>query len=190
MHIEPSQRIQTSEEEPIEWILVEEPPDQVPVPVLQAAEGREALPNQSQEGVLVMCSWVVAGQPVARELQPPFPWPSPLPITGNVVAVDLGTKVAPIEVETRVARSVDEQGVPLTLSASVWCKYLTSSSGCQITRNGEEDNWKIVMELPAERGTCFISLRGSWGLPLDSSISNVTDATSFDAGWLFAVANP
>jgi hypothetical protein len=145
-------------EEPMEWIEVLDPPRHVPVPVLLSPGSQDRDAGQPENGSLVMYHWITDGKTISKEIDPPLSWPQPQSITGNTVVIDLGTSVAPIEVEARVFRSVDERGLPETPSPAIWCRYLSSSRECSITRNSDEETWKIVLALPG-RDTFYISLR-------------------------------
>lgn len=175
-------------DDPTEWIVVENPPERVPVPLLLPAESQHQAADQGQQGVLVMYHWLIEGEPISSEVEPPFLWPSPQSIIGDSIVIDLGTGIAPIEVETRVFRSVDESGLPVTPSPAIWCKYLESDADCKITRESDEESWKIVLRLPGY-DTYFVSLRGVWGFPIDPDASDDVAFTDIDAGWLFAVNN-
>ncbi len=183
------QESETHTADPIEWVLIEDPPPNVPVPAIISNEHNTVAVNDNQLGVSVMVHWIIDGESVSRDIKTPFPWPDPIAIRGDYLTIDLGTAVAPIEVEARVFQTIDDNGLPTPPSPALWCKYLSLSSGCRITRADQGENWKIVIELPADPGATFVSLRGSWGLPSDYPPEIAPDWSRFDAAWLFAIDN-
>lgn len=172
----------------MEWREVADPPPHIPVPGLLSPGSQDRAAGQHENGVLVMYHWITDGKTISREIDLPLSWPQPQSITGNTVVIDLGTSVAPIEVEARVFRTVDARGLPETPSPAIWCRYLSSSSECIITRNSDEETWKIALALPG-RGEFFISLRAMWGIPVSPDAPEEATASDVDAGWLLTVSN-
>jgi hypothetical protein len=57
-----------------------------------------------------------------------------------------------------------------------------------VSRDGDQGSWKVVLKLP-DRGTFFVSLRATWGIPIDPAAPEETELSTLDAGRLFTVNN-
>lgn len=171
------------------WIRVGEPPGDVPIPAISISGLATPQTAPVLAGTLIMMHWVIGGQAVSREIELPLEWPPQVVIGSRCLGIDLGTNVAPVEVETRLFHALDESGLPSPPAPAIWCSYIDRDATCRITRESEVDNWKIVIELPAA-GTTYVSLHGTWGIPTSSSLEATAEWQFLDAGWLFtAVAN-
>lgn len=187
VRVEREQDILRQSSDELEWILVEEPPRDVPVPLVVTSSSRIAGSDFAQRGALVMAHWQVDGHAFLQELTLPVQWPAFVALGDQSLIIDLGTAIAPIEVETRVFQAVDVNGLPSPAASAIWCRYLDPTAECRITRATERDTWRIALDLPNESGTYYVSLRGSWGFPSDSDLIGATEWPMFDAGWIFTV---
>lgn len=169
----------------------EEPPETVPSPRLRASSAKGANEKQEQVGQLLMSYWVSEDIPFILEDSPPYHWPEPLPMPrdDNAVVIDLNTTVHPIELEARVFGEVDANGVPTAPGAESWCVETPLSQDCVLTQDPLTKIWLITLRLPPSNGRQFISVRGSWYVSKSSSIRQVTDWITLDAGWFFSVCN-
>ena len=170
-----------------EWIVVEKLPDTLPTAVLYPAATGNWTAGVGQTGVLVMHHWLVDGRESVREIESPFPWPPPLRITETAVRIELGTTVAPVQVETRVIRAIDERGMPILPVSWSWCRYHSMESGCQIVRDSDGQSWSVALALPGDAETFYVSLRAAWGVPVAPAFEHLPEGATLDAAWLFAV---
>ncbi len=172
----------------MEWIRVSEPPATVPVPVVASARLPHPDAGEVQAGVLIAVHWLMEGKAVAREIEFPVQWPHPVPIEDRPLLIDLGTPVAPVMLETRVFRSLDENGLPHPPASAIWCRYLDATAMCRVTQEAEHDNWQIALDLPEGHGVFYVSMRGEWAFPAESPLAEQSGWSEFDAGWIFAVS--
>jgi hypothetical protein len=136
-----------------------------------------------------MMHWHVEGQDVSQELTLPIQWPAPVALEDQPLVIDLGTTVAPVQVETRVFLAVDANGLPSPEASAIWCRYLDPTAVCRITRESERETWRVNLEPPAEPGTYYVSMRGEWGFPSASALIGATERDMFDAAWIFTVVS-
>jgi hypothetical protein len=187
VRVEHEQNVLRQSSDDLEWILLEEPPPDVPVPMVMTSPARDAGSGRGQSGAQVMVHWQVNGQDVSQELTLPIQWPAPVALDDQPLVIDLGTSVAPVLVETRVFLAVDANGLPSPEASAIWCSYLDPTAVCRITRESERDTWRVNLELPAEPGTYYVSMRGEWRIPSESALIGAMEWDMFDAGWIFTV---
>lgn len=172
----------------MEWVLVQEPPRDVPVPVVTSSCLQNHSAHAGQPGVPIAVHWLVDGQAVAREMKLPVRWPRPIAVEVRPLVIDLGTLIAPYMLEARVFQTLGEDGLPETPAPAIWCRYLDATAVCRITRADEHDNWRVALDLPEGTGVFYVSMHGIWGIPSASALAHVTEWSDFDAGWIFAVS--
>jgi hypothetical protein len=171
----------------MEWVLVLEPPQEVPVPVVASARLQNPDDGSPQAGVLIAVHWLVDAQVVVQEIELPVQWPLPIPVEDRPLRIDLGTPITPRMLETRVFQALDENGLPYPPASAIWCRYLDATAACRVTREDEHENWQVALDLPAGTGVFYVSMRGEWGIPSDSPLVETSEWPAFDAGWIFAV---
>lgn len=171
----------------MEWILVQEPPRDVPVPFVASSHRQNPGTGLVQHGVLIAVHWLVDGDVVAQEMSLPIRWPHPVAVADGPLRLDLGTAIAPVMLETRVFQALDENGLPHPPASAIWCRYLDATATCRITREAEHDNWQVHLDLPAGASVSYGSMRGEWRIPSDSSLAENWESLAFDADWIFSV---
>lgn len=167
------------------WWVVTEPgepraPPRPPAVRLRAAAGGNDGPGQ--DGTLVWVNWAIEGERVTTTEEESLAWPSPLPIAGSTVVVDLGTPLMPLMVEVwqrQQVAGVRQSPVP---TDNVRCVLDPHEGRCRL-RQGEHGHWQVVVDLDGWPTEVLPTLWASWPSPVFAE-------EPFDARWRFAVRLP
>ena len=173
-----------------------QPPKRPPETRLIAETSEASSSDGESLGALAFYRWLIDGEEVQQEPKLPFEWPAALVISqGHILVIDLGTSIAPAEIELGLFRELETDGSPAVDDAFREFSCDTTNNGYEVNRHMETnpvlddgEHWQLLAPALDEPGPYYLIIRANWADPeVDSNDPVARMRAKFDspylAGW-------